>query len=65
MSWALKLFGVTVAELLCSEPEVVLRIDNTGGSFEIDTELLSLEDEEEEWASPDDPIYGFGFGRSG
>lgn len=62
-SWLLKVFGVNVAELVVSEPEVVVRIDNTGGSFEVDTEAYSLEDEEE-WASPDDPIYksGFGFG---
>lgn len=62
-SFKVKLLGITVAELVCSEPEVVVRIDNTGGSFEIDTEEYSPEDDDYE-IPPDDPQYGFGF-RSG
>jgi hypothetical protein len=35
VSWALKILGITVVELICSEPGGFLRIDNTGGQFEI------------------------------
>lgn len=57
MSWTLKLFGVTVAELLCAEPEVVLRIDNTGGQFE----LAPVDDsDEDDWEYEEDSGFGFG-----
>ena len=57
--WALKIFGVKVAEIVCDESEVVVQINNTGGSFELATEPYSPEDDdyyEEE--------YKFGFRRS-
>lgn len=66
MIWVLRLFGYPVLtfgpESLCDELEDDLQISNTGGSFSLATEQLSPEEDEEEWASPDDPIYSFGFG---
>jgi len=69
VTWILRLFGITVAELICKEPEVVIRIDNTSGSYELDTEALEAQyedDDEEGYIPPEDPIYrtGFGFRRT-
>lgn len=66
MLWVLRVFGYPVLtfgpEFVTDELEDGIEIDNTGGDFPLATELLSAEDEDHE-IPPDDPQYGFGFGR--
>lgn len=68
MLWVLRLFGYPVLtfgpEMLCDEPEEEYRISNTGGTFERAVEGYSPEDDDLDYEiPPDDPQYGFGFGR--
>jgi hypothetical protein len=55
-SYKLRILGITVAEIVCDEPEVVVRIDNTGGQFEIAETYSESDDWEYEEDSSD-----FGF----
>lgn len=55
-SFKVKLLGVTVAEFVCTESDVVLRIDNTGGQFE----LASVDDSDDYEYEEEDDCFGFG-----
>jgi hypothetical protein len=58
-SFKVKLFGFTVAEFVSSEPEVVVRIDNTGGQFE-----LACVDDSDDYDEEYEEDSGFGFRSS-
>lgn len=53
MRWALRIFGITVIELIREEPELLAWVENTGGSFEI------ADGDEPEYEYEED--LGFGF----
>lgn len=65
MIFSIRLLGTEVLSLLLgsdTEPRTQgVWIGGTGGSFELDTDELCVDYDEEENISPDDPV-GFGFG---